>query len=432
MLERIIPTHPIDTLDSPTSRKRQGDLRGIGGTAAVALLLAACNSSGITPPSSSEGSTGNDQGTSNLILPFEGTWYLTGGPHFDGLSKGIRYALDFAPKEVVNCPGGATLTNEIVIASESGKVTVVGNQNDATDPNHSVVEITNSQGLTVGSMHLDNIRVKVGQDVLAGDPLGNPSCETSPGGESTGIHLHEFLEKNGQPIAIAGTVFSGLKVNALTDNYQGTMFNANQFKTADTRRCDESTNCGLRNDLTGSPLTDVLGAEITPSPNPETPLPQVSGENLFQLLLTTPVLPSEMPPGMILRGNSVENLDVTLQTLGAIGEINISVDDEVSLPSGGFANGNMLYIIFPDTLSAKAGFNYIVGKSTNNHVFDYSDYSISIGSVPNIAGHQDLAATLTGNVVIAALLTGIDKNIVGTNTIELEKAAIDHLNKVGQ
>jgi hypothetical protein len=182
------------------------------------------------------GGSGSASGpaSSGLALPFNGPWYLTGGPHFDGLSNGVRYALDFAPIQAVGCPGGEPLTN----------VTAVDDGTGASNGTHSVVEITGSDGLTTGYMHLANISVHLGQQVTQGTPLGNPSCEMPKGGSTTGIHLHFYLMRAGQPVAIAGTVLGGWTVQAAVDNYQGTMVKSGQTRTADTGRCTVAKPCG--------------------------------------------------------------------------------------------------------------------------------------------------------------------------------------------
>ena len=183
-------------------------------------------------------------GQDGLGLPFSGTWYLTGGPHSDGTSNGVRYAVDFAPKEVIGCPDGAPLTSEEVVAVTAGTVTAVDDGTGASNATRSVVEITASDGLTTGYMHLANIGVHAGQQVDRGMPLGNPSCEIPKGGDTSGIHLHFYLERGGQAVAIAGTVLDGWTVQAAADNYQGSLLKNGQTRTADTGRCTVAAPCG--------------------------------------------------------------------------------------------------------------------------------------------------------------------------------------------
>ena len=252
MHEQRILALPEEPKISAYSKKKENRkiLKGLGTSFVSLALAAACSGtpsptipsieSPTNPKTEEPEKTPEQIAAINLSLPFNDIWFYTGGPHYDGLSNEVKYAVDFAPPEVVPCPGGLPLENEIVIASESGKVTKVGNQNDQGDPSHSIVEVEDANGFTVGYMHLDNIPVKVGQDVSGGDPLGNPSCETPPGGKTTGIHLHEYLKKDGKPIPIAGTLFSGWDVEELQGNYQGTMqkeINGNSILlTADTGR----------------------------------------------------------------------------------------------------------------------------------------------------------------------------------------------------
>lgn len=203
-----------------------------------------------------------------LDFPFPDSeeWFLTGGPHADGLSHGVRSAEDFAPRQIVNCPG-APISNKHVTAAAAGEVKISGNENDTTDPNHSIVVIELESGLRIGYMHLANIEVRVGQHVDQGETLGNPSCEFPPGGRSEGVHLHFFiLDEQGRHIPIAGFVLSGWQIHESAGNYQGIMTKAGlAVRTADRGRCgpDEVSirRCGgIRNDLTmGEVESPVVG-----------------------------------------------------------------------------------------------------------------------------------------------------------------------------
>src|SRR3989344_7983045 len=198
-------------------------------------------------------------------------WYLTAGPHYDGLSDGVRYALDFAPKEVTKCPGGAPAENYWAVAVDDGKVVIVG---DANDPeNHSVVEVEHEDGLRSGYMHLDNIQVEDGQEVEKGQRLGNPSCEYPPGGASSGVHLHAYAkDKDGKALPVNGIKLSGWEAVEGEKNYDGRLLKEGEEpRTADKRRCgpdEESIKVcdGIRNDLM---VGEVLGEITTATPEPE-------------------------------------------------------------------------------------------------------------------------------------------------------------------
>lgn len=246
----------------------------------LAILTAACGSSEAQPPSSPSGSevkSGSEISSEiSLEYPFSGLWYLTTGPHFDGLTGGIRAALDFAPPERVDCPGGNPLVKRFVEekrfveASASGKVAVVGNEKDPTDKNHSIVEIDHGQGWRTGYMHLANMLVNVGQEVKQGERLGNPSCEVSPGGSTSGIHLHWYAKKDGKWIPANEIVLSKGSVEAGVNNKEGTLIPPDGLvRTADTRRCGPDENSikacgGIRNDLSKEV---ILGPNLVPNPS---------------------------------------------------------------------------------------------------------------------------------------------------------------------
>lgn len=215
----------------------------------AAFLLGGC----AAPPEAQVSKPGVSSTSSkdlSLHLPFSNTWFLTGGPHSDGLSNGKRYALDFSPPEVIACPGGKPLENRFVEASGSGTVKRVGNEKDPTDKYHSIVEIEHINGLTTGYMHLANMRVRVDDKVEAGAKLGNPSCDKPPGGNTNGEHNHFYVLLNGQPTDIAGFEFSGWKAVADEGNYQGRMVKGNLLRIANVGRCPTDNACnGLRNDL---------------------------------------------------------------------------------------------------------------------------------------------------------------------------------------
>ena len=111
----------------------------IPGSMATVILMAACS-----------GGEKNTQEVENkesgYTLPFpEGeTWFLTGGPHADGLSNGIRYAIDIAPPEVRPCPTDGSrlvIENRVVTASASGQVIAAGNDKNRSDPSHSMIKV---------------------------------------------------------------------------------------------------------------------------------------------------------------------------------------------------------------------------------------------------------------------------------------------------
>lgn len=178
-------------------------------------------------------------------------WYYTNGPHADGLSAGQKYAVDIAPEKIVACPGGQPVADQMFSAPIEGVIAKVGNEKDPSDKNHSIVLEKLNDGSFLGFMHLAGVKVAVGQTVSVGDELGAPSCEVPPGGNTTGAHVHVFrLDKNGNPLPVAGMEISGWHVNA-----DGTLSKVGEkTRNADTRRCgpDEMSSAacgGIRNDI---------------------------------------------------------------------------------------------------------------------------------------------------------------------------------------
>jgi len=200
---------------------------------------------------------GTDYKKIELELPFSDsqTWYYTGGPHSDGLSHGVKYAVDFAADRITACPAPPVVSRHVTAAA-SGEVIVSGRGGRWFDRNHSLVVIQLENGLQTGYMHLANIEVRAHQRVEKGDVLGNPSCESPPRGHAEAAHVHFFLrDEVGRPIKIAGFALSGWRINEARGNYQGTMTKeGSQYRTAITDRCGPTDasirRCGgIRNDL---------------------------------------------------------------------------------------------------------------------------------------------------------------------------------------
>lgn len=212
---------------------------------------------------------------SSFELPFSGTWYFTKGPHSDDLSRGMRYALYFAPPEIIPCPSGKPLEGRYVTAAALGKVTVVGNEKDPADKNHSIVEIQHPNGYTTGYMHLENIKPRVGQEVKQGDILGNPSCEYPPGGKISVEHLQFYLKRAGLPVRISEISLSGYKITEGDREGLGNLSKPGEkTRTPDQRGCDNDQICGgIRNDLTSSskPLSESVAK---PAIKPKFEVPQ--------------------------------------------------------------------------------------------------------------------------------------------------------------
>jgi len=211
------------------------------------------------PPKSSELQNRLEYSLTLPSAPDE-TWWFTAGPHYDeGSASRVKYAIDLTPIESpLACPGSEPVMEKPVRAIADGVVTVVGNEKDPKDKNHSVVEVDHGDGFSSGYMHLDDMQVDVGQTVNQGDELGYVSCEVPPGGRTDGQHLHFYGKLDGKPIEVDRIVMSGWTVEGSGENNQGTMSKSGEDKrTADRRRCGPQTfsirNCDkdekIRNDI---------------------------------------------------------------------------------------------------------------------------------------------------------------------------------------
>lgn len=250
----------------------------IPGSIAAMLIMNAC----------SRGSGGEKNNTQELenktssgySLPFPKgeTWFLTGGPHTDGFSNGVRYAIDIAPPELGRlngqCPTDGSklvIENRAVTALASGEVIVAGDDKNRSDPSHSMIKIKDANGLTEVYVHAANLKVKKGDRVKQGAPLGNPSCEYPPGGRNEGAHIHVGLERDGQAIPIDGIEIGGWTIHDGTESYDGTMTKQGEkTRTANTGRYGENSN-GIRNDLPNNSNRAVVAG-------PKSPIPPISGQ----------------------------------------------------------------------------------------------------------------------------------------------------------
>lgn len=193
-------------------------------------------------------------------LPFQGTWYLTGGPHNFRLPigapiDGLASDLDFAPKPLESCGPGQeiVLKDWNIAASKSGIVTVVGDEKNKKDPNHSIVQIKHADGKSTRYTHSADIQVKKGDAIKQGQVIAHPSCEVPPDGYTTGLHLDfSKIDANDKPEDIRGLTFSGWKVDPSSKNYQGTLSKPGEkTRTANGGRYADP-NGEIRNDLTNS------------------------------------------------------------------------------------------------------------------------------------------------------------------------------------
>lgn len=203
-----------------------------------------------------------------LQFPFDGTWYLTSGPHTytepsGTISSTIKSELDFAPPEVVPCKGnaGKSLDNEWVTASESGKVISI------VDPER--ITIRDSDGFDIAYEHVKpKAGLAIGDLVRTGDKFSNPGCF----GNTTGIHVDISVSKDGVAIPATKLIYSGYSVeeDPTNGNYNGSLMKGDVVKTADGGRCATDQACigGIRNDVSND-SNEVTGAVKTEAPVPE-------------------------------------------------------------------------------------------------------------------------------------------------------------------
>lgn len=253
-----------------------GPFRVVSATLSVAIGLAstACGPtpapkpSEVRQPGSSPVLATKVETTPERILPLSGPVYFTQGAHSsDGSSTGIKSGIDLAPKRVVNCALGtrAVVEEQIARATASGIITIVGNERDTNDPNHSIVEIQeDGTGLRFEVMHLAELpnHIQVGGRVSAGFLIGKSSCEVPKGGKTTGVHLHQYVKnQKGNYLPINGLTFSGWTIQG------DIMTKGGEKRVADQRRCATDQACGgIRNDLgTGAVLGESVKVAALPT-----------------------------------------------------------------------------------------------------------------------------------------------------------------------
>ena len=154
-----------------------------------------------------------------LILPFliGQLWSYTGGPHGAWERDGSRAAVDFAPGSTEL---GCVPSNAWVVAVAPGLIVRANHGAIVVDLDGDGNEQT---GWNILYLHIDDIRVDVGDWVETSDLLGHPSCE---GGIATGTHVHIARKYNGEWISADGPlpfVLSNWTVHAGSAPYIGTL-----------------------------------------------------------------------------------------------------------------------------------------------------------------------------------------------------------------
>lgn len=157
-----------------------------------------------------------------LLFPFQPgrVWAYTGGPH-TGWGTGEPFsAIDFAPGSeksgCVNVP-----VDQYATAMADGLVV-------RSDLDGTIIDLDKDgderTGWVLYYLHLaTNGRVRIGQEVKAGQPIGYPSCE---GGHVTGTHVHIARKYNGEWVLADGPLAFNLEGWVAHDGgqaYQGTL-----------------------------------------------------------------------------------------------------------------------------------------------------------------------------------------------------------------
>jgi len=155
-----------------------------------------------------------------LVLPFarNWTWSYTGGPHGAWEQDGSYAALDFAPGSKES---GCVDTPAFAVASAAGLVVRTGPGLVVIDLDGDGYEQT---GWVLVYLHIaDKGRVRQGDWLAQGDPIGHPSCE---GGFATGTHLHIARKYNGEWVPADGPLafnLGGWVAKAGLLPYKGTL-----------------------------------------------------------------------------------------------------------------------------------------------------------------------------------------------------------------
>jgi hypothetical protein len=143
----------------------------------------------------------------SLRFPFlpDYIWAYTSGPH-TGWGSGEPFAaLDFAPASDVS--GCYNVSNDLYATAMADGLVV------RSDIDGVVLDLDKDgderTGWVLYYLHTATTgRIKTGQEVQAGDPIGHPSCE---GGSSTGTHVHIARKYNGEWILADGPLAFNLE-----------------------------------------------------------------------------------------------------------------------------------------------------------------------------------------------------------------------------
>jgi biotin carboxyl carrier protein len=183
--------------------------------------------------------------------------FLVTGPHnVARLPGGVKHAVDFAGIEKVPCKNNESKKLDIKVVSATAGTVVIAGGRQRFDKTWSIVEVdTGIDGFSIQYIHVDDIKVIVGDKVKEGDELGVISCEYPEGGSTDEIHLHMGIKKNGKPYPINGANIAGWEIKEGPSYGDGFAKHTNPMfpweqgtRTASLERCADKCQ-GARNDV---------------------------------------------------------------------------------------------------------------------------------------------------------------------------------------
>lgn len=150
-------------------------------------------------------------------------------------------------------------------------------------------------------------------------------------------------------------------------------------------------------------------------------------EELSRVLLTTPVQSNELPAGFTSRGNLVGELDETAQSLKAVAQRKMFLEEKTTAGEiTGF--GELNYTVFPSSSAAKDAYAVVAMRSGTKALKDFDSPTIVS------PGLRISIITTFDNVLVVAsyFANDLPQHLQENKTIALIKAGLAHLQKVGR
>lgn len=157
-------------------------------------------------------------------------------------------------------------------------------------------------------------------------------------------------------------------------------------------------------------------------------------EELFNLLLTTPLQQNELPAGMKPKGASASALDETAKALKTIGVVSLPILEN-NPDFFGQPNGAISYTILPNSSTAKNAYDIIVGSLSNPVPIYLSKFSYPaiVSNIPSFGSNTTAILVLIDNVVMTVLLVELEttKTNQEQKATKLAISGANHLLRVG-